>query len=147
VSHDLALYGVLLGACLLCLDGCEGKEGANDAGIVETGVIALPEGGCLRAIDCASGAHCDCGFLNINFAARGCDAPGTCIAALPACNLSKPDSILCDTDGGCPLGGTCGADNACSTPWCSRLDASPDAPTDAPPDAILDAIAPDAGSD
>jgi hypothetical protein len=147
VRYDFAIAGQLLAAFLICLVGCGNSSGTSDAGVADAGMMPLPDGGCLHATDCASGTHCSCGFLNVNFASRGCDAPGTCIAALPVCNPSQPDNILCDVDGGCPLSGACEALGYCSTPWCSRPDASSDAPSDASPDAIVPAeAATDSGS-
>jgi hypothetical protein len=90
----------------------------------------VPDGGCLQATDCPSGSSCNCGFLNINPSTFGCMSPGTCVTAQPACIPKFPDSILCDLDGGCRLGGTCSGHGYCTGVCMPSADASPDSGRD-----------------
>jgi hypothetical protein len=101
----------------------------------------VPDGGCLHTTDCPSGSSCNCGYLNINFATAGCDSHGTCVTAQPACDPHAPADILCDVDGGCHLGGTCGGHGYCTGACMPSADASSDSAIDSGIDAGMDAAA------
>ncbi len=107
-------------------------------GPLDSSVTPPQDGGCYVATDCPSGSHCDCGFLNVNFASPGCGFVGRCVTALASCNPASPDTVLCDVDGGCPLGGTCGNLGLCSSP-CPLPEAGPEAGVDASSEGGADA--------
>jgi hypothetical protein len=126
---------LVLAQTLACQSG-----GGQNHNPPDSSVGPVPEGGCLQASDCPSGSHCDCGFLNVNFATPSCESAGRCVTALASCDPKQPDTVLCDTDGTCPLGGTCGSDGFCSSP-CPLPEGGVDAGNDASSDAS------DGGSD
>jgi hypothetical protein len=102
---------------------------------------SVPDGGCLQTTDCPSGSSCNCGFLNINFATAGCDRPGACVTAQPVCDPQAPANILCDLDGGCHLGGTCGGHGYCTGVCMPSADASSDSGIDSGLDSGVDSSA------
>ncbi len=120
--------------------GCSSHGSGTSPG-PDASVQPVPDGGCLQATDCPSGSHCNCGFLNVDFATSGCESPGTCITAPPMCSSVTPAEVLCDKDGGCALGGTCGGFGYCTPFLCPVADASSDS---GPLDSGIDA---DAGLD